>query len=94
MISSASSPDRAARPDLVAAAGPAAPRPPALRPDQLSTEHAESLRAALARQPEIRPEVVARASLLAADPNYPPPAVIQRVAQHVLAAPDLSEDES
>ena len=94
MISSASSPDRAARPDLIVASGPAAPRASTLRADQISTENAAFLRAELARQPAIRHEVVARARALAADPSYPPPAVIRSVAQQILAAPDLSEDES
>jgi hypothetical protein len=94
MISSASSPDRTPRPDPVAASGPAAPRPFTPRPDRIATEHAAFLRAALDRQPAIRPEVVARARALAADPSYPPPAVLRSVAQKILAAPDLSDDES
>jgi len=94
MISSASSPDRAARPDVIAAAGPATPRPLPTRPDRISTESAAFLRSELARQPAVRSEVVARARTLAADPNYPPPSVIKSVAQQILRAPDLSEDES
>jgi len=94
MISSTSSSDRAARLDLVSPHGPHAARPAAPRPDQISTEHAAVLRAALDRQPAIRPEVVDRARTLAADPNYPPHAVIQSVASRILGAPDLSEDES
>ena len=90
MISSTSSSSGAARPDLTLTNGPAASRPVTLR-DQLSTEHAAFLNAQLAQQPEIRPDVVARARLLAADPNYPPMAVIQKVAGQILAAPDLSE---
>lgn len=57
----------------------------------MSTEHAAFLRSELERQPEIRPEVVERARGLAADPNYPPHAVLQHVAAQILAAPDLSE---
>lgn len=94
MISSASSPDRTARADLVSAAGPAAPRPYAPRPDHVSTESAAYLRGALERQPAIRPEMVERARALAGDPNYPPAQVIRRVAEQIVAAPDLSEDES
>jgi hypothetical protein len=44
------------------------------------------------RQPGVRPDVVARAKLLAADPNYPPVAVIRKLACQILAAPDLSEE--
>jgi hypothetical protein len=31
---------------------------------------------------------------LAADPHYPSAAVIKRVAEQIVASPDLSEDES
>jgi len=94
MISSTSSPDRAARADLVSTAGPAAPRPFTQRPDQISTESAAFLRGALERQPSIRPEVVERGRALAADSNYPPTEIIKRVAEQILGAPDLSDDES
>ncbi len=94
MISSASSPDRAARPDLVSAAGPAASRPAAARLDRISTESATFLRGALERQPAIRPEVVERARALMADPGYPSLEVIKSVAAQIVAAPDLSEIEA
>ncbi len=94
MISSTSSSDRTARPELVSAPGTAAARAVARPTDQISTENAAFLRGALVRQPAIRPEAVERARALAADPSYPPPAVIQRVAATILAAPDLSADES
>ncbi len=94
MIPSTPPPDRTVRPDALAASGPSTPRPPAPRPDQLSTASAAALRVSLARDPEIRPAEVARARALAADPTYPPVAVMRRVAQQILAAPDLSEDES
>jgi hypothetical protein len=90
MISSTSSSSGAARPDLNVTSGPATPRPITLR-DQLSTQNAAFLNAQLQQQPEIRPEVVARARLLAADPSYPPASVIQKVASQILASPDLSE---
>ncbi len=94
MISSTTSSSGSVRPELNLASGPASSRPPAPRADQLSTEHAEFLRAQLQSQPAIRPEVVARARLLAADPNYPSPAVMKSVASQILASPDLSEDAS
>jgi hypothetical protein len=52
------------------------------------------LRTELKRQPEIRPAVVERALSLAADPDYPPMEILFAVAHQILAAPDLSEDES
>jgi len=94
MISSTSSSDRALRPDLVSAPGPAATRSAASPSDQISTENAAFLRSELQRQPAVRPDVVERARALAADPNYPPPAVIRDVAAKILAAPDLSESDS
>jgi hypothetical protein len=94
MIPSTPPPDRSLRPDAVAASGPATPRFQAPRPDQLSTASAAALRVSLVRNPEIRPAEVARARALAADPAYPPVAIMRRVAQQILAAPDLSEDES
>lgn len=94
MISSTSSSDRAARPEALSAAGQPAARPLTPRPDQISTASAAFLRSALQRQPEIRPEVVARARLLAADPSYPPAEVMKKVAEQILRSPDLSEDES
>ncbi|MCX6953344.1 MAG: hypothetical protein NTV51_14415 [Verrucomicrobia bacterium] len=94
MISSASSPDRAARPDLVSQAGPSSPRPYTPRPDQISTDSADYLRGALQRQPAVRPEVVERARAMVADPNYPSPEIIKRVAEQIVASPDLSEVDS
>lgn len=94
MISSASSPDRTPRPDLVSAAGQAAHRPAAAKPDRISTEHAAFLRSELERQPEVRPEVVERARGLVSDPKYPSHEIVQHVAAQILAAPDLSEDHS
>ena len=60
--------------------------------DEFSTTQADQLQAALARHPEIRPEQVERARALAADPAYPPLAVIRHVAAQILDAPDLTED--
>lgn len=94
MITSTTSTDRAARPELVPAAGPAAEKSYAPRPDRISTENAAFLHAELKRQPEIRPEVVARARGLAADPSYPPIETLREVAKKILASPDLTEDET
>jgi hypothetical protein len=94
MISSTSSSDRAARPELVPTPAPVTARPSTPRPDQISTQSATYLRSALDRQPEIRPEVVERGRALAADPHYPSASIIQNVAGKILASPDLSEDVS
>jgi hypothetical protein len=62
--------------------------------DQVSTANADFLKSELARQPEVRPDVVARGKALAADSSYPPKSVISSVASQILNSPDLSEDES
>ena len=51
------------------------------------------LRSELIRQPEIRPEVVARGRMLAADPDYPRMDDLRVVAQQILRSRDLSEDD-
>jgi hypothetical protein len=77
---------------------PETPPPTFRRPghdrDTLSTDNADRVRAALASDPEVRPDAVARGRALAADPSYPPAAVIRQVAGQILNAPDLSEDQS
>jgi hypothetical protein len=95
MISSTPSSDRPVRPDALSAAAQKAPgRTAGPGADQLSLDKVQLLRAALSAQPEIRPEVVARGRALAADPSWPPPAVMQRVSEMILKAPDLTEDIS
>jgi len=94
MIPSSSPSDRTARLDPLLASGQPVARQKLPRPDQISTASAAALSASLARDPEVRPEVVARARALAADPAYPSFVVMRDVARQILAAPDLSEDES
>ena len=94
MITSTSSTDRTARPEILPAAGKAPTRAAGAPSDQISTENAAFLRSELRRQPAVRPEVVARARALAADPSYPPPEALRKVAEQLLGSPDLSEDES
>jgi len=91
---STSSSDHVGRPDQLAAAASPASRAIAPRADQISTKHEAFLRAALAIHPEIRADVVTRARALAADPAYPAPQIIQRIAQQIVGSPDLSVDES
>lgn len=94
MINSTTSTDRTPHTDAVASASQAAPRQPAQKLDQLSTDSAEFLRSELQRQPEVRPEVVERARALASDSNYPSREVLSKVGEMILRTPDLSEDES
>jgi hypothetical protein len=91
MINSTPRSDPLSRPDLVA---PSTVRPPvlALGTDRFSAGNSASLRAALAAQPEIRPEVVARGRALAADPSYPSVEVLRQVGVSLLRSPDLTED--
>lgn len=93
MINSTPRSDRTTRPDLVALTHT---RSRAIPPgaDRFSAENSSALHAALAAQPEIRPEVVARGRILAADPAYPSPAVLRQVGAAILRAPDFSEDAS
>ena len=93
MINSTSSSDRTVRPESVSPAQPkAVHRGPGA--DQFSAANSEALRSALASQPEIRPEVVARGRQLAADPSYPSADVLRQVGQTILNSPDLSVDPS
>jgi hypothetical protein len=62
--------------------------------DRFSAANSAALQAALAKHPEIRPDVVARGRTLAADPSYPSPAILRKVGEAILNAPDLSNDES
>lgn len=94
MITSTSSADRTPRPEQLAPAPKPVVRPETARTDRISTEQAEFLRSELARQPAVRPEVVARGRELAADPSYPSMEVMRNVAQQIIAAPDLSESEA
>jgi hypothetical protein len=96
MIDSTSSPDSASRANAVPVelAKRATPYSAGNQRDRLSTAAAEQLQNALADQPEVRPEVVARGRALAADPDYPSTAVIRSVAAMIINSPDLSEDQS
>ncbi len=93
MINSASSSNRAQRPEQVA---PTPPKTTVKGPgaDHFSAANSAALREALARQPEIRPEVVERAKQLAADPSYPSPDIIRQISQNILNSPDLSNDQA
>lgn len=87
MINSASSSDRVLRPEGVVlhsktppASGQAA--------DRFSPEQTAALKSALQNQAEVRPEVVARARALAADPAWPGPEVLRSVAETIVSSPD------
>lgn len=93
MIHSTSSSDRTARAE---AAAPNTSKPAVRGPgaDKFTAQHSPALQAALAAQPEIRPEVVERAKALAADPNYPSTEIMRGIAAQILRSPDLTEDAS
>jgi len=93
MINSTSSSDRTIRPDAVP------PTPPKIvirsgGSDQFSAENSAALHAALASQPEVRPEVVDRGRTLAADPSYPSVEILRQVGATILKAPDLTADSA
>lgn len=95
MISSTSSSDPASRAGQASHAGPSVHRHRLTRAnDQISLGTAVKLGEELAKQPEVRADVVARAEALAADPSYPTPEIMRRVSEMILGSPDLSEDES
>ncbi|HEX2852281.1 MAG TPA: hypothetical protein VHO24_03505 [Opitutaceae bacterium] len=94
MIIPSSSTNRAPLPPSLSPAGQPAPAPRAPRSDQLSTESGSHLKAALERQPAVRPEMLARARELAADSAHPPAVMMKQLAQYLLSTPDLSSDES
>ncbi|MGH8018563.1 MAG: hypothetical protein ACREIA_09770 [Opitutaceae bacterium] len=56
--------------------------------DQLSVGASSKIRQALDQIPEIRPEVVERGRQLAADPNYPPREVVQKIASLITPFPE------
>jgi hypothetical protein len=60
--------------------------------DKFNSAQADTLREALARTPEVRPEVVERGKQLAADPNYPSPDILSKVAEIILRSPDPTEE--
>ncbi len=62
--------------------------------DTLSTAASQFLKVQLASEPGVRPEMVAKGQMLAADPSYPSADILARVAQKILQSPDPSEDLS
>jgi hypothetical protein len=94
MINSTTPTDRTAHAEAVAAQGNAVQRQKPARTDLLSTDNAAFLRSELARQPEIRPEVLERAHSLALDSAYPSREVLEKIATQLINSPDLSEDQS
>lgn len=59
--------------------------------DRLSTDQSKALSVALARTPEIRPEVVERGRALAADASYPSPEIVARLSELIVRSDDLTE---
>lgn len=94
MINSTSPSDRSAHANPIETASARANRTPPDQPDRLAIDRLPQLRQALLRQPEIRPEVVERGRMLAADTNYPSSDILRQIGGLLLAAPDLSEDNT
>jgi hypothetical protein len=95
MIHSASSSPANVRPETaLAAVAHSAPKALRAPSDQIHIDKATALRAGLQEVPEIRPEVVARARALAADPAYPSDEIIRSVSSVIVNSPDLSDDNS
>jgi hypothetical protein len=63
---------------------PSTPAPAAPSPDPVVVHRVAALLAALENKPEVRSEVVARGRALAADPSYPPPDIINKLAGMVV----------
>lgn len=93
MISSITTSDKIVRAGQPPTAHLDGSRGAATRPDNFSSDGTSCLKAALDRQPAVRPDVVERARALATDPDYPSAEVIRQIARQILAAPDLSEAE-
>ena len=93
MIHSASNSLSTVRSDAIAAATTlSASRASGGASDQIHIDKAGALRASLQLVPEIRPEVVARARALAADPAYPSADIISKISAAIVRSPDLSEE--
>jgi hypothetical protein len=90
MINSTSSSDRVLRPEAPVLHAKSATSS-GFGTDRFSPENTLALKSALQAQPEIRPEVVARARALAADPAYPSPEILRQVGETILRSPDLTE---
>lgn len=78
------------RSEIPAEALPAKPKPKNANPepqtgevvcDKFTPMQNENLMQALRDEPDVRPEVVEKAKLLAADPDYPPKEVIGAIAK-------------
>ena len=94
MILTSTSTQNPLRPEFVPATTQKASRAIGPRLDQSSTDNPAFLAGEMGSQPEVRPEVVARARALMADPNYPSIEVLRKVAEQILNSPELSEDIS
>ena len=66
-------------------------KPESQPPEQEKVGRKERLMKALERQPSVRPEVIERAKLLAADPDYPSADVLAKVAEKFVAAEKRSK---
>ena len=60
--------------------GPPAPEQDSAAQDQAAIRRVAAMLSMLENKPEVRPEVLARGRALAADPLYPPPEIIHKLA--------------
>lgn len=79
----AHAPDSAQAPGPKPRTGADAPAAASEATESLDDTATRRLAKSLAAEPEIRAEKVARARQLVADPNYPPLAIIERLAQQM-----------
>lgn len=58
--------------------------PTTSEPDPVDVRRVNTLLVMLENKPQVRPEVLARGRALAADPTYPPPDIINKLAGMVI----------
>jgi hypothetical protein len=94
MINIASKTDTLVRPEAVTGTPLHAPVSVSQRSadtERLSAANQEILQAALADQPEVRPEIVEQGQRLAVDGNYPPKEIIRRLTEMLVTSVDYAE---
>ena len=74
-----------AKPKAPAAAAAAVAAEDQTDPLQLKIGRNEITKQALKNEPAVRPEVVERAKKLAADPNYPSPDILAKIAERFIS---------
>lgn len=94
MINIASKTDTLVRPEAVTGTplhAPVSVPQRSIDTERLSSASQEILQAALADQPEVRPEIVEQGQRLAVDGNYPPKEIIRRLSEILVTSVDYTE---